>query len=382
VALGVGGGIAAYKACDLVRELRRAGATVRVAMTPAAQEFVTALTFQSLSGEPVFTDPFDPAQDSAFGHLQLSRWADVYVVAPATADLIARIRAGMANDAVTTSLLAFRGPVVIAPAMNTAMWENAATQANVKGLGPRFTVVGPDSGLLADGDVGAGRLATLQQIIDAIPRGELSGRRVLITAGPTREHLDPVRYISNPSTGKMGIALAEVARARGASVTVVLGPTHAEVPEGIEVVRVTSADDMYAATMARLEGIDAFIAAAAVSDFKPASRAPHKVKKTDAPPEAVQLERTPDVLASVSEKLSGKVLLVGFAAESQDVLPNAQRKLERKKLDFIVANDMGGFAGDESRVTVLSRDGKATQLSGAKREIAAQIWDLVQVGWR
>jgi phosphopantothenoylcysteine decarboxylase/phosphopantothenate--cysteine ligase len=380
IALGIGGGIAAYKACDLTRELRRAGAHVRVAMTNAAQQFVTALTLQSLSGEPVFTDPFDPAQDSAFGHLHLGRWADLFIVAPATADLIGRIRMGLGNDAVTTALLAFRGPVLLAPAMNTAMWDNARTQENVRALlsEPRFRVVGPDVGPLADGDVGAGRLAELPKIVEAASAlaatGPLSGKRVLVTAGPTREHLDPVRFISNPSSGKMGLAIAEVARARGADVTVVLGPT-AEKTD-LDVVRVTSADEMCSAVLARLEGVDVFVAAAAVSDFKPAERAPQKVKKTDAA-ESVALVRTPDILATVSQRLLGKAVLVGFAAESQDVVANARGKLAAKKLDFIVANDMSAFEGDTNRVTVLSAT-TSTELAGSKREVAAQIWDIVQ----
>jgi phosphopantothenoylcysteine decarboxylase/phosphopantothenate--cysteine ligase len=380
IALGVGGGIAAYKACDLVRELRRAGAIVRVAMTPAAREFVTPLTLQSLSGEPVFTDPFDPAQDSAFGHLHLARWADVFLIAPATADLIGRIRMGLGNDAVTTALLAFRGPVLLAPAMNTAMWDNARTQENVKALlsEPRFRVVGPDVGPLADGDVGAGRLAELPKIVEAAAAlgkaGPLAGKRVLITAGPTREHLDPVRYLSNPSSGKMGLALAEVARARGADVTVVLGPTSATAD--VDVVRVTSADEMCAAVLQRLDGIDVFVAAAAVSDFKPAQRAPQKVKKTDAP-ESLSLVRTPDILATVSQKLAGKALLVGFAAESEAVIANARAKLTGKKLDFIVANDMSAFEGDTNSVTVLSAS-DAVEAKGTKREVAARIWDIVQ----
>lgn len=383
IALGVGGGIAAYKAADLVRELQRAGATVRVAMTNAAREFVTPLTLQSLSGHPVFTDPFDPAQDSSFGHLHLPRWADAFVIAPATADLIARIRAGMGNDAVTTALLAFRGPVLLAPAMNTAMWDHAQTQANVSALlaDSRYRIVGPDSGLLADGDIGAGRLAELPKIVAAAAElasaGPLAGKRVLVTAGPTREHLDPVRFLSNPSTGKMGLALADVARARGAHVTVVLGPTAAPVPDGLDVVRVTSADEMNAAVQARLEGLYAFVACAAVSDFKPAQRAEQKVKKTDAQPEAVQLVRTPDVLSNVSAVLAGKCLLVGFAAESEKVLQHAKGKLIAKKLDFIVANDMRGFEGDDNAVTVLSKDGAATELKGSKRDVAARIWDLV-----
>lgn len=389
VALGVGGGIAAYKACDLVRELKRAGATVRVALTPAAQAFVSPLTFQSLSGNPVLTDVLEPAQDSAFGHLMLSRWADVYVIAPATADLIARIRAGMANDAVTTSLLAHRGPVLLAPAMNTAMWENERVQENVAALlkEPRYRVVGPETGLLADGDVGAGRLAALPALVEAVAKlqeaGPLHGKSVLVTAGPTREHFDPVRYLSNPSSGKMGLAIAAEARARGAEVTVVLGPVSGVEADGLEVVPVTSADEMSAAVMQRLEGLDYFVAAAAVSDWKPAQTAAQKKKKTDGP-EALTLVRTPDVLLDVSQKVHAqprRPVLVGFAAETEAVVENAREKLSRKALDFIVANDLtapgAGFAVDTNKVIVLSAGGATLEAEGTKREVAAKIWDLV-----
>ena len=390
VIVGVGGGIAAYKACELVRELGRAGAQVRVAMTEAAKQFVTPLTFQALSGHPVLTDYFDPAQEGNFGHLDLARWAELYVVAPVTADLLARIRAGMGNDAVTTSLLAFRGPVLLAPAMNVAMWDNERTQENVAELRaePRFQFVGPGAGLLACGDVGAGRLAEVGDIVAAAARlfapGPLAGRHVLITAGPTREYLDPVRFISNPSTGKMGLALAEAARAMGAKVTVVLGPVGAVERSGYEVVDVVSAEDMAREVLARVEGVDCFIASAAVSDWKPETRAAQKVKKSEGP-ETLTLVRTPDVLAEASRRVSGqdkRPVLVGFAAETQRVVEYAREKLERKGLDAIVANDVtapgAGFGVDTNRVTVLTRDGQQRDFSGTKREVARSILDLIQ----
>lgn len=389
VALGVGGGIAAYKACDLVRELQRAGADVRVAMTPASQKFVSALTFQSLSGHPVLTDVLEPAQDSAFGHLELSRWAEVFAIVPATADLLARIRAGMANDAVTTPLLAFRGPVLLAPAMNTAMWDNARTQENLKALlaEARFRAVGPETGLLADGDVGAGRLAALPALVEAVAglqqAGPLAGKKVLVTAGPTREHVDPVRFLSNPSTGKMGLAIAAEARARGAEVTVVLGPVGAASTDGLEVVPVTSAEELSEAVMQRLGGLDYFVAAAAVSDWRPARRAAQKQKKS-AGPEALELVRTPDVLLAVSQQVrqaARRPVLVGFAAETERVLESAREKLSAKALDFIVANDVSkkgaGFAADTNEVVILSAQGAEVPASGSKREVAARIWDLV-----
>ncbi len=389
VAVGVGGGIAAYKVGDLVRELRRQGASVRVAMTKAAQEFITPLTMQSLSGQPVLTDYFDTTQEAQFGHLHLARWAEVFVVAPATADLLARIRVGMGNDAVTTSLLAFRGPVLLAPAMNTAMWDNEATQETVRALlsRPRFRMVGPGVGPLADGDVGAGRLADLPELIAAAAAlgdaGPLAGRRVLVTAGPTQEPLDPVRFISNPSTGKMGLAVAEVARARGAAVTVVLGPVAEPVPDGLDVVRVRTADEMLAAVMARIDSADAFVATAAVSDWRPAQIAEQKTKKHDAT-ETVTLVRTPDVLATASARVHGRTpraLLVGFAAETHEVLAYAKDKLARKRLDFIVANDVtapgAGFGADTNQVSIVGADGSQVDVAGPKREVAARLWDIV-----
>jgi phosphopantothenoylcysteine decarboxylase/phosphopantothenate--cysteine ligase len=389
VVVGVGGGIAAYKACELVRELGRAGAEVRVAMTEAARQFVTPLTFQALSGHPVLTDYFDPAQEGNFGHLDLARWAELYVVAPATADLLARIRAGMGGDAVTTSLLAFRGPVVLAPAMNVAMWENRLTQENVAALlsEPRYTLAGPGAGMLACGDVGSGRLAEVKDIVTAaaarLGAGPLAGKRVLLTAGPTREYLDPVRFISNPSTGKMGLALAAEARALGAQVTVVLGPVGAVDRTGLEVVDVVSAEDMAREVLARVEAVDVFIATAAVSDWRPEARAPQKVKKSEGP-QTLALVRTPDVLAEASRKVAGRAkrpVLVGFAAETERVLEHAREKLERKGLDAIVANDVtapgAGFGVDTNRVTVLTREGPPRELAGSKREVARGILSLL-----
>ncbi len=389
IAVGVGGGIAAYKAGDFVRELRRQGAQVRVAMTRAAQEFITPLTMQSLSGDSVLTDYFDSSQEEKFGHLHLARWADAFVVLPATADLLARVANGHGNDAVTTSLLAFRGPVLLAPAMNTAMWDHPAVQRNVKTLRatPNTHLVGPGVGPLADGDVGAGRLAELPELIAAtnalFASGSLHGKRVLITAGPTREAMDPVRYISNPSTGKMGLAVAQVAHSRGAQVTVVLGPVDApEVP--FEVVRVTTADDMLAAVMSRVEGADVFVASAAVSDWKPAQVSATKTKKGDAP-ESLTLVRTPDVLLTASQKVHSSTkrpVLVGFAAETNDVLTYARGKLQKKKLDLIVANDVSkegaGFGGDTNTVTIIGADGSESSAQGSKRDVAAKLWDAIE----
>jgi len=383
IAVCVGGGIAAYKACDLVRELLRKGAEVRVAMTEAAQRFVTPLTLQSLSGQRVLTDSFDVGPEEPFGHLHLSRWAEAFVVAPATADLLARLRAGMANDAVTTTLLAFPGPIVLAPAMNTAMWDNPVTQANLGALlaQPRIRTVGPGVGLLADGDVGAGRLADLGLLVEAIrgvfTSGSLAGKRVLITAGPTREAIDPVRFISNPSTGKMGLAVAAEARRLGAEVTVVLGPVSEAPVSGVTIVPVL------AAVLERVDGADVFVASAAVSDFRPQVVSSVKVKKGEVPLE-LALERTPDVLLSASTRVHGRSRrprLVGFAAETHDVLAYAKGKLDAKRLDFVVANDVSapgaGFGSETNVVTVIGADGSQTALGGTKREVAAGLWALL-----
>lgn len=389
IAVGVGGGIAAYKAGDFVRELRRQGASVKVSMTKAAQEFITPLTMQSLSGEAVLTDYFDATQEEKFGHLHLARWADAYVVLPATADLLARITAGMANDAVTTSLLAFKGPVLLAPAMNTAMWENPATQRNLSVLRatPHTHFVGPASGPLADGDVGPGRLSELPDLIQAVKGlfagAQLNGKKVLITAGPTREAIDPVRFISNPSTGKMGLAIADEAHARGATVTVVLGPVGEISARPYEIIRVTTAEEMLEAVMHRVEPADVFVATAAVSDWKAQAVSTHKTKKTDAP-QSLALVRTPDVLMTASTKVQAngkRPLLVGFAAETHEVISYAKGKLTRKGLDLIVANDVSvpgaGFGGDSNVVTMIDSHGTTTAAQGTKREVAARMWDLV-----
>jgi phosphopantothenoylcysteine decarboxylase/phosphopantothenate--cysteine ligase len=389
VVVAMGGGIAAYKACDLVRELRRSGAEVRVAMTAGAREFVTPLTMQSLSGHPVFTDAFDVKQEQHYGHLDVARWADVVVIAPATADLLARVRAGLGNDAVTTALLAFRGPILLAPAMNTAMWENVATQSNLLALlgQQRFRIVGPVSGPLADGDVGMGRLAELKDIVSAVvsigATGPLAHRHVLVTTGPTREFLDPVRFISNPSTGKMGFAMAEAARGLGARVTVIAGPVEVAPPRGLEVVRVTTADEMLAAVMDRVESVDVFVSAAAVSDWKAAKASQVKEKKFDGVT-TIELARTPDVLATASARVHAnprRPLLVGFAAETNDVARYAQGKLEKKRLDLIVANDVSkagaGFGSDENEVIVFDAKGEVFATRGTKRAIAKQAMELI-----
>ncbi|WP_242342774.1 bifunctional phosphopantothenoylcysteine decarboxylase/phosphopantothenate--cysteine ligase CoaBC [Anaeromyxobacter terrae] len=388
VVLCVGGGIAAYKACEVARLVVKGGGTVRVAMTPAATRFVGPLTFQAISGAPVLVDLLDPATDLAYGHLGLARSADLAIVAPATADLIARIRAGMGDDGVTTTLLAMTCPVLVAPAMNTRMWANAAVQENVAALRARgMHVVGPEAGELADGDVGEGRLADPAQIALAaarlLGRQDLSGRRVVVTAGPTREPIDPVRFISNPSTGKMGYAVAARAARRGADVTLVSGPTALADPAGARVVRVETAEEMARAVdAAAAAGMDLFVGAAAVSDYRPREVAPQKRKKTPGE-ETLVLARTPDILAGLGARLAGRPdapVLVGFAAETEEVIANAREKLKAKRCDLVVANKVGapgaGFASDTNRVALVSSD-ELAEIEGTKEQVAEAILDWI-----
>ncbi len=387
ILLGVGGGIAAYKACELARLFVKGGGQVRVMMTPAATRFVGPLTFQALTGAPVLVDLLDPQQDRTYGHLQLARAASLLVVAPATADLIARLRAGMGDDAVTTTALACECPLLLAPAMNTRMWHNPAVQENVRELGRRgWHFVGPASGELADGDLGEGRLAEPAEVATAAARvlgpRDLVGRRVVVTAGPTREPIDPVRFISNPSSGKMGFAVARAAARRGAEVVLVSGPVELPEPPGVRTVRVTTAEEMARAVDAAAEDLDLFVAAAAVSDFRPSSPSTSKKKKTEEDEELV-LTRTPDVLATLGRRFSGTrqaPVLVGFAAETEALVENARKKLAAKRCDLVVANKVGkpgsGFGGDRNRVTLVG-PGERANIDGTKEEVADAILDWV-----
>src|SRR5574338_120079 len=387
VVLCVGGGIAAYKACDVARLIVKAHGTVRVAMTPAATRFVGPLTFQALSGAPVLVDLLDTASEATYGHLQLARAADLVLVAPATGDLLARIRAGMADDAVTTTVLAATCPVLLAPAMNTRMWRNAATQENVAALRARgLHLIGPAAGELADGDVGEGRLAEPQEIAVAAARLlgplDLAGRRVLVTAGPTREPIDPVRFISNPSSGKMGYAIAAVAARRGAEVTLVSGPTELPDPPGVEVVRVETAEEMARAVEAEAPAMDLFVGAAAVSDYRPRAAAPHKIKKGEGD-ETLVLQRTPDILAGLGQRLAGRPgapVLVGFAAETEEVIARAREKLKGKRCDLVVANKGdspgAGCRSDTNRVALVSAE-ELAEIEGPKERVAEAILDWI-----
>jgi phosphopantothenoylcysteine decarboxylase/phosphopantothenate--cysteine ligase len=395
VALGVCGGIAAYKAAEIVRLLQDRGVRVQVVMTRAAQEFVRPLTFAALSGEKVITDLFGAGGeqpgfssaniDSAVEHIAVAQSIDALVVAPATADTLAKFANGLADDFLSTLFLATTAPVVVAPAMNVNMWENEATQKNIATLKQRgVRVVEPDAGYLACGMTGPGRLAQNETIVAAALEAlgatqDLAGETVLVTAGPTREYVDPVRYISNRSSGKMGYALAEAALRRGAHVILITGPVALKPPGAAEVVGVGTAEQMRAAVMANLKRATIAIKTAAVADYKPKQAAGEKIKRKG--PITMELEPTADILGEIG-KLGQRPLLVGFAAETSNVLANAKDKLERKQLDIIVANDVSkegvGFDSDRNAVTILTRGGGAVEVKETtKWEVAHRVLDAV-----
>jgi phosphopantothenoylcysteine decarboxylase / phosphopantothenate---cysteine ligase len=360
ILLGVTGGIAAYKAADLARRLQDAGAEVQVVMTEAAVRFVTPMTFQALTGRPVRQSLWDEGAEAAMGHIELARWADRILVAPASADTIARLAAGLAGDLLGTLCLASEASVVLVPAMNRVMWAHPATQANLAVLRARgVQVLGPGEGDQACGEVGAGRMLEPLQIVAALQSpGLLAGRRVLVTAGPTYEDLDPVRFIGNRSSGKMGFALAAEAARLGAEVTLVAGPVALATPAGVRRLDVRSARQMHAAVMAALPGQHVFIGAAAVADFTPAQPAPAKLKKAAGAP-VLDLVATPDILAEVAAHAQRPAVVVGFAAETEALETNAREKLARKRLDLIAANRVGdgqGFEADDNALTVFSTD--------------------------
>lgn len=369
VALGVSGGIAAYKAAEILRGLQRAGCLVRVAMTRRACEFITPLTFRALSGSHVIVDDYAPDNPDPIAHITFSQSVDLFLVAPATANIIAKFANGVADDFLTSTYLASNAPVIIAPAMNTTMWNHPATQRNLQQLrADGVRVIEPDAGEMACGTFGPGRLSEPERIVSAALEilreaerstvRDLAGERILITAGATREELDPVRFLSNRSSGRMGFALAEAAHARGAEVTVVAGATSAEMPANVKLLRTLSAEEMRAAVMKEISAATIFIAAAAVSDYRPVKRAADKIKKS-ADNLTLTLEPTPDILAEVARARQNGLLVVGFAAETQDVLNHARSKLERKGLDAIVANDItrdgAGFDTQTNVVTIITR---------------------------
>jgi phosphopantothenoylcysteine decarboxylase/phosphopantothenate--cysteine ligase len=385
VLLGVSGGIAAYKAAALVRRLRERGAEVRVVMTEGATRFVTPLTFQALSGEAVRTSLWDAAAEAAMGHIELARWATRVVIAPASADLIARLASGQADDLLTTLCLATTARVTLAPAMNHVMWANAAVQDNIARLRARgVETLGPDAGDQACGETGEGRMWEPEQIVDALLRREstglLAGRRVLITAGPTYEDLDPVRYLGNRSSGRMGYAIAAAARAAGAQVTLVSGPVTLPEPVGVQRICVRSALQMHAAVMQALPGHDVFIGTAAVADFRPQVRQDSKIKKTGGESLTLELVLNPDILADVAAS-ADRPFVVGFAAETNDVERYARGKLERKRLDMIAANLIGaddcGFDSERNALSVYWAEGGAEIAVADKPAVARELLSLI-----
>ncbi|UIP28106.1 bifunctional phosphopantothenoylcysteine decarboxylase/phosphopantothenate--cysteine ligase CoaBC [Photobacterium sp. TLY01] len=367
ILLGISGGIAAYKCAELTRRLIERGAAVRVVMTPAAKEFITPLTMQAVSGHPVADSLLAPAAEASMGHIELAKWADLVLLAPASADLIARLRAGMGNDLLTTLCLATDAPIAVAPAMNQQMYRQPATQENLSVLASwGHQIWGPASGEQACGDIGPGRMlepmALVAEIENAFQPQDLAGVRIAITAGPTREALDPVRYLSNHSSGKMGFAIAQAAAQRGASVTLICGPVNLATPPGVARINVESAIEMHQAATEQAKAHDIFIGCAAVADFRPAEMASQKMKKQPGKDELVlKLVKNPDIIASVAALTEQRPFTVGFAAETQDVARYAQDKLQRKNLDLICANDVAqqgqGFNSENNALHLYWKNG-------------------------
>ena len=384
ILLGVSGGIAAYKAADLVRRLRERGAEVRVVMTGSAQHFVGAATFQALSGHPVRSSLWDEAAEAAMGHIELARWANRVLIAPASANTISRLAQGRADDLLSTLCLATEAPLLVAPAMNRVMWANPATQANVATLQSRgVTVLGPGRGDQACGEVGDGRMLEPLELVAALEASllppRLTGRRLLVSAGPTYEDIDPVRFVGNRSSGKMGFAVAAAAAAMGAEVTLVAGPVALPTPPGVRRIDVRSAQGLREAVLAALPGQDAYLGAAAVADYTPGEVREHKIKKTG---ETLVLElvRTPDVLAEVAAHPQRPRLVVGFAAETEDMEAYARDKLARKRLDLIAANPVGGgrgFEADDNALTVYWQDGHRDIPRAPKAVVARLLLELI-----
>ena len=383
--LGVTGGIAAYKSADLVRRLKEIGADVQVAMTPAATHFVGPLTFQAVSGRPVRLELLDPNAEAGMGHIELARWADLLLIAPASADFIARLAHGFANDLLSTLCLATDRPIAVAPAMNRLMWRNPATRENCRILTQRgIRLWGPAAGEQACGEVGEGRMLEPLQLRDAAiahftTDGSLRDLKVLITAGPTREDIDPVRFISNRSTGRMGFAVADAAACAGARVTLVSGPVSLPTPPDVERIDVASAQEMYDVVMSRATAADIFIATAAVADYRPAARTEHQIKKTQET-FTLTLERNPDILATVAALDHGP-FTVGFAAETRNVLEYAEDKRRRKQLDMIAANQVGvpgsGFESEQNALHVLWEGGEKVLPLADKTQLGHELIALI-----
>ena len=373
VALGITGGIAAYKAAEVLRGLQRAGCTVRVGMTKRACEFIQPLTFRALSGSHVIVDDYAPDNPDPIAHITFSQTVDLFLIAPATANIIGKLANGIADDFLTSTYLACTAPVLIAPAMNTSMWHHPATQRNLQQLrADGVFVIEPDEGEMACGTIGPGRLSEPERIVAAAldilensrkeKARDFAGEHVLITVGATREAIDPVRFLSNNSSGRMGFAIAEAAKQRGAEVTLIAGITNTPPPHNVEIIRANSADEMHVAVMQHLAEASIFIGAAAVADYRPVKRSPAKIKKTESSL-SLELERTPDILRDVASAKQEGLLVIGFAAETENVLQNAREKLSAKNLDAIVANDVSqdgvGFDSVTNEVTIISRDRNA-----------------------
>ena len=382
VLVAISGGIAAYKGAALVRLLKKQGAVVRVILSRGATEFITPLTMQALSGEPTHTELLDEAAEAGMGHIELARWADLMIIAPATADVIARLAQGRADDLLTTVALATPAPVAVAPAMNQQMWSHAATQENIQMLAARdIQIVGPDAGEQACGDVGPGRLLEPEAIVMALSQRFdnrlLEGRRVVITAGPTVEAIDPVRYLSNHSSGKMGYALASACADAGAQVELISGPVHLAPPDRITVYPVTSAEEMCERALALADGADLFIGAAAVADYRPESISTQKIKKESGEAPVITLVENPDIIANVSQLTNRPSLVAGFAAETQSVIEHAREKRLRKGLDMIIANDVSDpdttFGSEQNAVHLITEAEEKSLPLASKRVIAEQI---------
>lgn len=385
IILGITGGIAAYKSAELTRLLKTAGADVRVVMTPSATEFITPLTLQALSGNPVHLHLLDTEAEAGMGHIELAKWADLILIAPCSANFMSRLASGNGDDLLTTICLATDAPICLAPAMNQAMWRDSGTQANVETLKNReIKLFGPGIGEQACGDNGPGRMLEPEEITNLTASQfetfALTGKTVFITAGPTREALDPVRYISNHSSGKMGYALAEAAIEAGAKVKLITGPVTLTPPERATTVAIESANEMLEASLLDLSLCDIFIAAAAVADYRPTAIAEHKIKKGTEEIMELHLVKNPDIVATVASS-TPKPFTVGFAAETKDVLEYAKSKLERKNLDMIIANDVSrsdiGFNSDENAVTVISHSGIETLPQTSKRKLASVLIDQI-----
>ena len=393
IALGVSGGIAAYKAVEILRGLQKSGCSVRVAMTRRACEFVQPLTFRALSGSHVIVDDYAPDNPDPIAHITFSQTVELLIVAPATANIIAKFANGIADDFLSSTYLACSAPVLIAPAMNTTMWEHPATQRNLEQLrADGVHIMDPDAGEMACGTIGPGRLSEPERIVAAAleilslsslaqPK-DLAGERLLITVGATREEIDPVRFISNRSSGRMGFALAEAALRRGAEVTVVAGVTTAPVPSGVKIVQAVSAEEMSQAVARERHNASVFIGAAAIADYRPAQRADQKIKKSQ-DSLTLTLERTPDVLSQVADSRTNGMLVIGFAAETENVLDNAREKLRSKDLDAIVANDVSradsGFDSATNAITIITRDENETVELPlmSKNDVADRILDVI-----